>query len=324
MKFPRRQFLRLAAAAITVLSVTSSGHGAWSQTPKTIKIIVPFSPGGPTDTVARLVAEQIGRVQGPTMVIENRPGAGGVIGTEAAAHAVPDGNTLLLIAPAFLVNPHLRKLNYDPLTSFEPICYLVKSPPVIVVNSTSPYRTLADLLNAARAKPGDLSLASVGPATGMQLAFEMLKRAANVDLTFVPYGGTAPSMTALLGGHVTSALVNYSEAAEQVKTGKLRGLAVTALERIDLLPDEPTVAEFGYWDYDQEFGIVAPARTSKVIVAQLIDLFANALQTPEMKAKLVGQGLVPVRVCGAEFAARLRKQYDDYGRVIREANIKVE
>jgi tripartite-type tricarboxylate transporter receptor subunit TctC len=315
---------RRVIPALTVLLVALSGHNAWSQTAKTIKIIVPFPPGGPTDTVARLLAEQIGRVQGPTMLIENRPGAGSVIGTEAAARAAPDGNTLLVTAPAFVINPHLRQLNYDPLTSLEPICYLVNSPPVIVVNFTSPYRTLTDLLNTARAKPGELTLASVGPATGTQLAFEMLKRAANIDMTFVPYPGTAPTITALLGDHVTSALVNYSDAAEQLKAAKLRGLAVATSERIEPLPNVPTVAEFGYRDYDagQEFGIVTPAKTSKEMVTQLIGLFAAALQAPEMKAKLVGQGLFPVGVCGAEFAARLRKQYDDYGRVIRGANMK--
>jgi tripartite-type tricarboxylate transporter receptor subunit TctC len=328
MKSLHRKFLhKLATAAVLgSIFVTAAADEARSQAARTIKIVVPYPPGGPTDIVARLLAEQIGRVQGPTMLIENRPGAGSVIGTEAVARAVPDGNTLLITAPAFVVNPHLRKLNYDPLISFEPICYLVNSPPVIVVNSTSPYRTLADLLNAARAKSGNLSLASVGPATGLQLAFEMLKRAANVDMTFVPYPGTAPAITALLGNHVTSALVNYSDAAEQLKAGKLRGLAVAAPERIDPLPDVPTVAEFGYREYDaaQEFGIVAPAKTSRVVVAQLIDLFANALQVPEMKVKLIGQGLFPVKVCGAEFSDRLRKQYDDYGRVIREANIKAE
>jgi tripartite-type tricarboxylate transporter receptor subunit TctC len=232
----------------------------------------------------------------------------------------------LLTAPGFVVTPHLRKLNYDPLASFEPICSLVNSPPVLVVNAASPYGTLADLLNAARAKPGTLALASVGPASGLQVAFEILRRAAAVEMTFIPYPGNAPVIAALLGDHVTSALVNYSDAAEQLKAGKLRGLAVATAERIAPLPDIPTVAESGYSDYDaaQEFGIVAPAKTSRATINRLIDLITASLQVPEMKAKLEAQGLFPIRMCGAEFGAHLRKRYEESGRVIRESNIKAE
>ena len=185
MKLQRRHLLHLAgvAAAVAVLSVTVTGHGAWSQTARTIKVVVSVQPGGGTDFLARVLAEQIGRAQGPTMVIENRPGAGSIIGIEAVSRAAPDGNTLLINTPTFVVNPHLRKVNYDPVTSFEPICYLVNSPTVIVVNSASPYRTLADLLDAARAKPGELTLAGSGL---FYIAFEMLKHTANLNMTFVP------------------------------------------------------------------------------------------------------------------------------------------
>jgi tripartite-type tricarboxylate transporter receptor subunit TctC len=162
MKFHRRRFLHLVgvAAAVAVLSVTVTGHGAWSQTARTIKVVVPVQPGGSNDFLARVLGEEIGRAQGPTMVIENRPGAGSIIGTEAVSHAAPDGNGLLITSPTVVINPHLRKVNYDPLISFEPICYLANAPTVIVVNSASPYRTLADLLDAARAKPSDLTIGS--------------------------------------------------------------------------------------------------------------------------------------------------------------------
>ena len=197
MKLPRRQFLRLAAGALTLSTVlfTLSDRDGWAQAPRTIRLIVPYPPGGTADIVARLLAEQIGRTQGPAIVVENRPGGGTAIGTEAVSRAPPDGSTLLINSPEFVINPHLRKSNYDPLTSFEPICHLVNSPTVIVVNSASPYRTLADLLDAARAKPGDLTLASTGI---FQVAIEMLKRAANVNLTYVPYAGNAPASNALL------------------------------------------------------------------------------------------------------------------------------
>ena len=232
MKFHRRRFLHLAgvAAAVAVLSVTVAGHGAWSQTARTIKVVVSVQPGGSSDFLARLLAEQIGRAQRLTMVIENRPGAGSIIGTEAVSHAAPDGNTLLINTPTLVVNPHLRKVNYDPVTSFEPICYLVDSPTVIVVNSASPYRTLADLLDAARAKPGDLTVAGSG---FFFIAFEMLKRMANLNMTFVPYPGAAPAVTALLGEHVTSVFTDYATLAEQLKAGKLRALATGSRTRAE-------------------------------------------------------------------------------------------
>ena len=171
---------------ILIMLFALSGHGASAQTSSPIKIIVPSTPGGGSDVLARLLADQIGRSQGPTMVIENRPGASNTIGAEAVARAAPDGNTLLITTPEFVITPHLRKLNYDPLTSFEPICYLVRSPQAIVVNAASSYRTLADLLEAARSKPGELTLASAGPASSPHIAIEKLKRAAGVNITYVP------------------------------------------------------------------------------------------------------------------------------------------
>jgi tripartite-type tricarboxylate transporter receptor subunit TctC len=178
MRFSRHQFVPLAAPVIAVTLLSLSDPVAWSQTTRTIKIVVPYQPGGANDVLARLLGEQIGRTQGQTVLIENRPGAGTVIGTEAVSRAAPDGRTLLINTPDLLISPHLRKLNYDPLTSLEPICYLVSAPIILTVNSASPYRTLADLLAAARAKPGDLTLAGAGPASVMQIAFEMLKRTA--------------------------------------------------------------------------------------------------------------------------------------------------
>jgi tripartite-type tricarboxylate transporter receptor subunit TctC len=303
-----------------------TGHGAWAQTTRTIKLIVPFPPRGPSDILARLLAEQIGRAQRLTMVVENRPGGGSVIGTEAVSRATPDGNTLLVNSASFVINPHLRKLNYDPLTAFEPICYLVSSPTMIVVNGASPYSTLSDLIDAAHAKPGSLTLASFGPASTPQIAFEMLKRAANLDMTFVPYPGMAPAVNALLGEHVASAWVDYSAAAEQVRAGKLRALATPARTRIEALPGVPTIAESGYKDYEADtwFGLAAPRKTPKQTVTELAGWFKAALRLPEVRGRLVTIGLYPVGMCGEDFGALLRKQYDEFGRAIREANIKTE
>jgi tripartite-type tricarboxylate transporter receptor subunit TctC len=329
MKLCRRQFLHLAAfAAIltTLIPPLLAGQAAWSQSSRTIKIVVPLAPGGGADIVARLVAEQVRRTEGPTIVVENRPGAGTAIATEAVARAAPDGNTLLITNPAFVINPHLRKLNYDPLTGFEPICSLASFPLLIVVNVGSPYHTLADLLNAARAKPGELTMASFGPASPAQIAFETLKRAANVNMTYVPYQGTAPAITALLGEHVTAVFGDYPTVAEQLRVGALRALAIGSPMRIEPLPDVPTIAEVGFKDYEAESwnGLVAPVKTPKETLALLIGWLTAALQASEMKPKLAAQGLFPVQLCGADYGALLRKQYDGYGRVIREANIKAE
>jgi tripartite-type tricarboxylate transporter receptor subunit TctC len=331
MKLLRRRFLHLAAAVaavvvLTVILVTLPSYGARSQTARTIKIVVPVQPGGSIDILARLLGQQIGRPPGPTVVVENRTGAGTIIGTEAVSRAAPDGNTLLINTTNLIISPHLRKVNYDPLTSFEPICDLTHAPTFIVVNSASPYRTLADLLNAARAKPGGLTLAGSGPATTIHIAFEMLKRAANVNMTFIPYPGTAPAVSALLGEHVTSILTTYASVAEQLKSGKLRALATASPARIVALADVPTVAESGYKNYEVDLwnGLFAPAKTPKETVSQLAGWFTAALHVPEIKVRLAAQGLYPVEMCGTDFATYLRKQYDEYGRIIREANIKAE
>ncbi len=316
---------RLSAwLAISLLAI--SDHCAWPQTLSTVRIIVPAPPGGGTDIVARVLAEQIGRVQGIAFTIENRSGAGGIIGAEAAARAAPDGSTLLIASNSLLIDPLVQKTNYHPLTSFEPICNLVDAPTVLTVNGTSAYRKLADLIDAARAKPREITLATVGPGGTFRIGYEKLRRAANVDITFVPYPGNAPAVNALLGAHVTSVFSTYSTVSEHVNAGKLRALATGSLRRIEPLPDVPTVAESGYPDYevDQWFGLWAPAKTPEEAISQLAGWFNAALQTLEIKHKLVIQGLFPVGVCATGFASYLRRKYDEYGRAIREANIKAE
>jgi tripartite-type tricarboxylate transporter receptor subunit TctC len=323
MNLPRRNSLRLAAGAIALAAafVFATFHSARSQ--PAFKIVVPFPPGGSADILARLLAEQIKRTAGSAVVVENRPGADTVIGTEAVSRAAPDGNTVLIVANPFLTNPHLSKLSYDPLTSFEPVCRLASSPTVIVINSSSRYRTLADLVDAARAKPGELSLASINT---FRIAFEMFKRMANIDMIFVPYPGNAPAVTALLGNHVTSVFAVYPTVAEQVAAGKLRALVTTSRTRIEAMPQLPTAAESGYKDYSEEawFGVVAPAKTPKEALSRLSASFSAAIQVPETKQKLASQGLYPMEACGAEFGAYLRNRYEEYGRVIRDANIKAE
>jgi tripartite-type tricarboxylate transporter receptor subunit TctC len=309
--------------ALTAGFLALAGPAAWAQT-RTVKIVVPYTPGSGPDILSRLMAEQISRAHGTSMVVENRPGGGTVIGTEAVARAAPDGNTVLLVANSFVVNPALKKQNYDPSTSFEPICYLAATPLVLVVLGSSPYRTLADLIAAARAKPGELSLASGGPASSLHIAFEVVKRAANINMTYVPYGGTAPAINALMGNHVTAVFADYPTVVQQLKAGTLRGLVTTSRARNEALPDVPTLAETGLSRYEADifYGIVAPAKTPPEMVSQLSGWFSTALAAPEMKPKLAQQGLFPVGQCGAPFADYIRKQVDEYTRVAREANIQ--
>jgi tripartite-type tricarboxylate transporter receptor subunit TctC len=328
MRFLGRGFLFVAAVAASAGACIglASDRGARAQIAKTIRTVVPYAPGGAADIVARLVAEQVGRSGGPAMVVENRPGAGGAVGTETVARAVPDGNTLLVVSTPFLIDPLLRALNYDPIKNFAPICNLVNAPTVIVVNSASPYRTLAELLDDARAKPGQITMASIGPASSFQLGFEMLKRAAKVDMTFVPYPGNAPALNAVLGQQVTSMFGTYPNVLEYLKAGKLRALAVGNRTRAQPLPDVPTVTESGYRDFDVDawFGAFAPANTPGPAIRQLEHLFTTALQDASVKEKLLVQGLFSAGACGADFAAYLRKQHDAYSRIIAEANIKAD
>jgi tripartite-type tricarboxylate transporter receptor subunit TctC len=286
-----------------------SAPAGWCQTARTIKIVVPYAPGSGPDILGRLLAEQIGRTNGQTIFVESRPGAGTVIGTEAVARAAPDGNTVLVVAPSFVINPTLRKVNYDAARDFEPICHLAATPLVLVTNSASPYRTVADLLNAARAKPGELTLGSGGPGSSLHIAIEVLKRAAGINMTYVPFAGSGPAINALLGGHLTAVFADYPTVVEQLKTGTLRALATTSRTR----------AEDEIW-----YGLVAPAKTPQDILSQLSGWAAAAINSPDMKPKLELQGLSPGAICGSEFGALLRKRFEDYARVIRESNIKAD
>ena len=327
MSVPARVLTAFAILATWACGPACDPASAQSLSGRTIKIVVPFAAGGTADIIARLLSEN-GGPGGPTILVENRPGAGTVIATELVARAPADGNTLALIANSFIINPSLRpNLPYNPLTSFDPVCLLVDSPQLIVVNSASPYRTLADLVAAARAKPGELTYATVGPATTQHIAFETFKRAAGIDLTYVPYGGGAPAASALLGGHITVVLQNYSELIEHIRSGKLRPLAVTTRARLADFPDVPTVAESGYPGYEVAawFGLVAPAGTPKDTLERLGAMFTAALQVPKVKANLQGQqGMRLIGTCGADFGTFIRRQHEFYADAVKATNIKAD
>jgi tripartite-type tricarboxylate transporter receptor subunit TctC len=319
-------FPHLAACACTValgIFSVSVSQGAWSE--RAIKVIIPYPPGGGADVVARIMADAIGNMHGPTIVVENRPGAGSVIGTRDVVRARPDGNTLLITNNAVAIVPHIRKLDYDTLSSLEPICMIATTPMVMIVSSTSPYRTLRDLLDTARAKPGDLTFGAA-PGAKSHVDFAMILHPASIRMTLIPFNGTPSIVNAVLGGQVDAALVDYPAAAGLLQAGNLRAVAAGSRARVEWLPDVPTVSEAGLGDFALEvwYGLLAPAQVPQPIISQLAEWFSKAVKLPETRSRLAAQGMSPVDVCGAPFATHLRNQYDDYGRGIRDANIKAE
>jgi tripartite-type tricarboxylate transporter receptor subunit TctC len=323
MQWPKRKNLAVALAATILFAV--SGFAAWSQDGRTIRMILPFPAGGPADIMARLVAQQVGSAGGPTMVVEAHPGAASEIGTELVSRAIPDGDTLGIISPSFLVLPHFRKLKYNPLKDFTPICELATFPPLLVVNSQSPYHSLADLIEAAHARPGVLTLGTIEVGSVTELVFEMLKRATKADITFVPFTGYTPAIQAAVGNQITAALADYSSLQGELHSGRLRALATTASKRVSSLPNVPTMAEAGYNGVEAEFyvGVAAPAKTPATKISKLIRWFTTALQAPQIKAKFAALGFFSGGQCGADFAAMLHKDYEKYGQIVREAHLQL-
>ena len=317
---------RHAMAVVALAAAAATFDAASPQTPGTIKLVVPNPPGGVSDLLARLVADEVGRTQGQSFLIETRPGAAGDIGSEAVSRAPANGETLLINANPLVINANLRKLNFDPLADLVPICQLVRAPTALAVNAASPYQTLNALLDAARLRPGGVTMASIGPGSATHIAFEALKRAAKVDMTFVPYAGTAPAVNALLGAHVTSYLGNYSDVREQTAAGRLRLLATGSATRTELLPNVTTIAEAGFPSVHLEvwFGIFAPGKTPDEAQSRLAAMFSMAVHSTDLRSKFRLQGLYPTGVCGAEFRDFVRSQYEDYRRIISEINFPTE
>jgi tripartite-type tricarboxylate transporter receptor subunit TctC len=293
---------------------------------KPVTVVVPFPPGGSADFLVRVLADPLGERWGKPLLVANRPGAGTVIGTESAAKSPADGHTLLVNAASFVINPAVRaSLPYDIIKDFAPVTLLVYSPQVFAVNASSPAKTLQDLLAMARAQPGKLSYATVGPATTQHVLGEQFKLEAKLDVIYAPYPGGAPAVTALLGNHVDYVIANYNEVATQLAAGKLRALATASRGRIEQLKDIPTLIESGI-DIETSvwFGIVAPAGTPKDAIAKLQTDMAAALRLPTVREKLVAQGMFPVGSTPEDFAAHVRVQKDQYAKVIKQAGIKAD
>src|SRR6478672_7649049 len=250
------KFKTLAVACAATAMLALGGSGALAQA-KTLKIIVPYTPGSGPDIISRLMGEQMQKAGGPTVVVENRPGGGMTIGTEAAARAEPDGNTLLLVANAFTVNMAVKRGNFT-LANFEPICNLASTPMPLVVQASAPWKTVQELVADAKANPGKITFASGGPATSLHVAIEVLRLATKIDINYVPYGGTAPAINALMGGHVQAVWADYPTIVSHLKSGTLRALVSTSPKQIDALPGVPTMEQAGFQKYEAEifYGLV--------------------------------------------------------------------
>ena len=293
-----------------------------------IRLIVPFPPGGPADALARIVGEKMGASMGNVIVVVNRPGAGGNIGMEVGAKAAPDGYTLVL-APAgnLTVNPSLyRSMPYDVGRDFAPITVLATVPNILVVHPSVPAKTVTELVQYAKAHPGELNFSSPGNGSGAHLAGELLKSMAAIDMTHVPFNGIAPAVTAVLGGQVQVMFAGAPSVLQHVKSGKLRALGVASLARIAAAPDLPTLTESGFRGFDVTswYGIVAPAGTPSQVIDRLHGEMTKALNDPDVREKLAGLGAEPIGNTPAEFAATIRSETAKWSKIVKDAKITAE
>jgi tripartite-type tricarboxylate transporter receptor subunit TctC len=318
---------RLFALAALLLVSSSCLPAAAAYPDRPIRIVVPFAPGGGTDVVARTLAQEMARDLGASIVIENKPGAGTIIGTQAVAASDPDGYTLLMGTFANAVNPSLKaKLPYDPHRDFAPVALIARSFNIVVVNPKSPYRSIADLIAAAKAEPEKLSYGTYGTGTSAHLAGELFKNLARVNLTTVPYKGAAPAITDLIGGQIQVMFTTVASAASLIQGGQLRALAVTSVQRSPAFPDVPTVAEAGVPGYSAEswYGLFAPARTPPEVIARLNKSAAIAVQSEAFRKLGVNEGLVMVARPPEELDRYFRGEEERWRKVIQDAGITAE
>ena len=295
---------------------------------KPIRLITPTAPGSAVDIRSRWIAERLGRALGQPVIVDNRAGAGGTVGTDAAAKSAPDGYTLVFVHQGTLVlAPYTYPgLPYDPIADFAPITRISVNPLLLAVNQAVPVNSVAELVRLAQDKPGQLNYGSPGSGTPPHLAGELFKSMANIAVTHIPYKGGGPAVMDLVAGRLTYTFDNLSIQLPQVKAGKIKALAVTGARRLDALPDVPTLAESGLAGYDflAWMGISAPARTPKEIVARLSQETTRILATSEAREWLAAQGAEPGGESPAEFAAYIRAEHAKWGPIIRKAGIKAD
>jgi tripartite-type tricarboxylate transporter receptor subunit TctC len=319
--------LVLSVLAASWLAAFSARDAFAAYPDRIVRIVVPLAPGGGTDLIARTLAQEMARDLGASVIIENKPGAGTIIGTQAVATSEPDGYTLLMGTFANAVNPSLNaKLPYDPHRDFTAIALIARSYNIVVVNPKSPFHSIADLIAAAKAEPDKLSYGTYGNGTSAHLAGELFKNLAKVNLTTVPYKGSAPAITDLIGGQIQVMFTTVASAASLIEGGQLRALAVTSPERSPAFPKLPSVAEAGVPGYAVEswYGLFAPAKTPREVIERLNKSAAKAVQSEAFKKLSVSEGLVMVARPPEELDRYFRAEEDRWRKVIQDAGIKVE
>ncbi|MGJ7522185.1 Bug family tripartite tricarboxylate transporter substrate binding protein [Variovorax sp. LT1P1] len=326
----RRTLIQAAAASLAAGALPAFAQGAW-PTGKAITYLVPFPAGGTTDTMGRLISQKLGAVLGTSVVIDNRGGAGGSVGSEIASRAAPDGYTMLGgTISSHAINVSLYpKIGYDPIKSFAPVTLIGTNPVVLVVNAASPYKTLKDVLEASKAKAGGLSSASAGTGTSQHLSLELLAFKSGVKFTHVPYKGSGPAIQDVIGGQVDMMFDTTVVAAPHIQSGKLRAIAVTSAKRLASMPDVPTVAESGVkglgdFEVVSWQAIFVPAGTPAPIVERLHKEIRTILAQPDMQEKMKGFGMEPADLTTAQIAAFQKTEVDKWAQVIKAANIKVD
>jgi tripartite-type tricarboxylate transporter receptor subunit TctC len=321
-----RTWLRLlgALAALALGCAAALAQDAFPSKP--VRILVPFPPGGAVDIVARTLGDELGRRWGQSIIIENRPGAGGTIASQALVKSPPDGYTLILVATGHAINPHFHaKLPYE-FSDFTPLSLIASSPNLLLVRADSPFRTVADVVAAARQKPGQLAYGHAGNGTSPHLAGELLKALTKIDIAPVPYKGGAPSLNDLMGGHIPMTFNNIPESIAQIRAGSVRPLGVTTATRSAALPDVPTIAESGVPGYDTGvwWAMLAPAGLPADIRDRIARDCAEAVNVPSVKDRLISLGATPIGSSPAALTDFIRTEYEKWGPIIQAAGIKAD
>jgi len=308
-----------------LLAFCTAGALAQSYPTRAIKLVVPSSPGGGTDIVARILGQKLSEQLGQQFVVENRAGAGTVIGNDAVAKSAPDGYTLLMGLSTLAINPSMyAKLPYDALRDFAPISQSVSACNILILHPSVPAKTVVELIALARAKPGSLTFGSAGMGTNPHLSGELFKSLARIDMVHVPFKGSGQSIISQLAGEIAANFPSVPTAMPYVKVGRLRGIGVTTLKRVEVLPDVPSIAEAGLPGYEatQWFGLLAPAGTPRPIIDRLYQESSRALRSADMKERMTAEGLEVVGSTPEEFASYIRSETEKWTQVIKAAGIK--
>jgi tripartite-type tricarboxylate transporter receptor subunit TctC len=321
--FSRRSWILSAAGALLALATTA---GAEEYPTKPVRLIIPFPPGGSNDVVGRLIATKLSERLGKQVVVDNRGGAGGVIGTEVTANAAPDGYTLGMISIAHAVNPWLYKLSYDPIKSFAPVAVLATGPNVLAISPSLGVNSVKELIALAKSKPGEIQYASAGVGSFQHLGGELFKLEAGVDMLHVPFKGGGPAMVDVIGGHTKLLFSSLVQTTPHLKSGKLKALGTGGKTRSSVLPDVPTIAEAGVPGYEATnwWGIVAPAGTPVAIVAKLHKEIAAVQESPDVKQQFARQGASILQMDTPEFTAFIQTEMTKWGRVVKEGKLRKE